>query len=191
MEDFEEMKLYWNQLAEKNSIDNETNKKILESIRKNRYESYLSKRMKETIIGMIVIVAIMIFLVLDRVHHFLANPFQIVTFTTMEIGALIAFILCFFEVLILQRLDFSAGVAIVKEKIRFYKKFCLFNLWLGYFMVIVGVAVLAYFEEWNNPPTIAIFVGIFVIIISGCFLYLNHRQEIKHIRRLEDFIDEE
>ena len=26
MEDFEEMKLYWNQLAEKNNVDSETNK---------------------------------------------------------------------------------------------------------------------------------------------------------------------
>ena len=54
MEDFEEMKLYWNQLAEKNNVDSETNKKILESIMSNRYKSLTGKMIKERVIGMMI-----------------------------------------------------------------------------------------------------------------------------------------
>ena len=64
MEDFEEMKLYWNQLAEKNNVDSETNKKMLESIMSNRYKSLTGKMIKERVICMIVAAVFMIFLLL-------------------------------------------------------------------------------------------------------------------------------
>ena len=191
MEDFEEMKLYWNQLAEKNNVDSETNKKILEAIRKNQYKSYVSTRIKECMISMILIVALMIFLLLDRKYHTSIKPFHIVTFTTIETAALLSFIGCFFEILILQKLDFSAGVTVLRERVRFYKKWWLFNYCFGYVMGIVIIAVLAYFENWNNPPTIAIYASIFVIIITGCFMYLNHKREVKQVKQLEEFIDDE
>ena len=66
MEDFEEMKQNWNLLAEKNSVDSETNKKILESIRENRYKSLKGKMLKEGKICLILIMAMMIFIPSNR-----------------------------------------------------------------------------------------------------------------------------
>ena len=100
MEDFEEMKLYWNQLAEKNNVNSEINKKILESIKKNRYESLTGKMKKERVIGLIFIVAVMIFIQLDKYHHILAAPpMNDISFCMVEGIGLFGFLMTFLEIL--------------------------------------------------------------------------------------------
>ena len=193
MEDFEEMKLYWNQLAEKNNVDNETNKKILEAIRTNRYRSLTGKMFKEGMIGLIVIMAIMIFLLLDRYHHILAaRPMHEVSFCVIEGLALLSFLGSFMEILYIDKFDFSMDVTKLRRKISNYKKYVVYSYRImPPVLITIVIGTMIYMGDIQLQYTEVKIRFLIVFPIIGCFIYLMYRHEMKHIKQLENFIDDE
>ena len=193
MEDFEEMKLYWNQLAEKNKVDNETNKKILEAIRTNRYRSLTGKMFKEGMIGLIVIMAIMIFLLLDRYHHILAaRPMHEVSFCVIEGLALLSFLGSFMEILYIDKFDFSMDVTKLRRKISNYKKYVVYSYRImPPVLITIFIGTMRYMGDIQLQYTEVKIRFLIVFPIIGCFIYLMYRHEMKHIKQLENFIDDE
>ena len=193
MEDFEEMKLYWNQLAEKNNVNSEINKKILESIRKNRYESLTGKMKKERVIGLIFIVAVMIFIQLDKYHHILAAPpMNDINFCMIEGIGLFGFLMTFLEILFFDKLDFSMDVTKLRRKISNYKKYVVYNYRI--FVPILSTILLGsmiYMGDIQLQYTAVKITFVVTILITLCILYLCYKTEMKRIKRLEEFTDDE
>lgn len=193
MEDFEEMKLYWNHLAEKNNVNSEINKKILESIKKNRYESLTGKMKKERVIGLIFIVAVMIFIQMDKYHHILAAPpMNDISFCLVEGIGLLGFLMTFLEILFFEKFDFSMNVTQLRRKISNYKKYVVYSYRI--FAPILSIILLGSMIYMGDIPLqytavkITFIVG---ILISFCILYLCYKTEMKRIKRLEEFTDDE
>ena len=193
MEDFEEMKLYWNQLAEKNNVDSETNKKILEAIRTNRHRSLTGSMIKERVIGLIAIVALMIFFLLDRYHHILsAPPMHDVSFCMTEGLMLFAFLGTFLEILYIDKFDFSMDVTNLKKKINNYKKYVVYSYRiLVPVIIIIFIGTMIYLGDIPFQYTAVKIRFLVVFPILGCFMYLGYIHEMKRIKRLEEFIDDE
>ena len=193
MEDFEEMKLYWNQLAEKNNVNSEINKKILESIKKNRYESLTGKMKKERVIGLIFIVAVMIFIQLDKYHHILAAPpMNDINFCMIEGIGLFGFLMTFLEILFFDKLDFSMDVTKLRGKISNYKKYVVYNYRI--FVPILSTILLGsmiYMGDIQLQYTAVKITFVVTILITLCILYLCYKTEMKRIKRLEEFTDDE
>ena len=193
MEDFEEMKLYWNQLAEKNNVNSEINKKILESIRKNRYESLTGKMKKERVIGLIFIVAVMIFIQLDKYHHILAAPpMNDINFCMIEGIGLLGFLMTFLEILFFDKLDFSMDVTKLKRKISNYRKYVVYSYRI--FVPILSTILLGsmiYMGDIQLQYTAVKITFVVTILITFCILYLCYKTEMKRIKRLEEFTDDE
>ena len=164
MEDFEEMKLYWNQLAEKNNVDSETNKKMLESIMSKRYKSLTGKMIKERVICMIVAVVFMIFLLLYQYRHILASgPFHEVTFCVMESLMTLVFFQTFWEILV----NYCIAIAIA--------------------ILLTGMMI--YLGDIKLQYTAAKVTALIVFPIGGCFMYLAYLHEKKRIKAFEEIID--
>ena len=193
MEDFEEMKQNWNLLAEKNSVDSETNKKILESIRENRYKSLKGKMLKEGKICLILIMAMMIFIPIDRCHHIVASrSMHELSFWVNEGLGLSAFIAVFGELLYVYKLDFSMTVTELRRKISNYKKYLVYSYCIlapVYLTIILGT--MTYTGDIQLQNTGAKIRLLFVILLIGCFSYPLYRHEIKNTKQLEKFIDDE
>ncbi|MBO4483452.1 MAG: hypothetical protein J5735_06490 [Prevotella sp.] len=193
MEDFEEMKLYWNQLAEKNNVNSEINKKILESIKKNRYESLTGKMKKERVIGLIFIVAVMIFIQLDKYHHILAAPpMNDINFCMIEGIGLFGFLMTFLEILFFDKLDFSMDVTKLRGKISNYKKYVVYSYRI--FVPILSTILLGsmiYMGDIQLQYTAVKITFVVTILITLCILYLCYKTEMKRIKRLEEFTDDE
>ena len=191
MEDFEEMKLYWNQLAEKNNVDSETNKKILEAIKNNRHKSLIDKMIKERVIGMIAVVALMIFFLLDRYHHIL-TPMHDVVFCMFEGLLLLSFLMTFWEILYIDKFDFSMDVTKLRRKISNYKKYVVYNYRiLVPIIIIILIGTMIYIGDIPFQYTEVKIRFLVVSPIAICLMYLAYMYEMKRIKRLEEFIDDE
>lgn len=191
MENFDEMKLYWQQLADKSGVDSETNRKILEAIRSNNYKSLKGKMIKERVRGLFVMVAMMIFL---AVYCASGKKFHVVTWTTMEILAFIAFIIEFLDIIFIDKMDFSESVTKRKEKLIQYKKWYRYSYYFGAIAVAVFVGVLLKYETWlyNPDATVRLLITTSIVLpIAGCILYLNHRHEMNNLKELEEIIDDD
>ena len=190
MEDFEEMKLYWNQLAEKNNVDSETNKKILESIMSNRYKSLTSKMIKERVICMIVDAVFMIFLLLYQYRHILASgPFHEVTFCVMESLMTLAFFQTFWEILVINKFDFSTDVTVLRKRINSYKRYTSISYCIATAIVILLIGMMIYLGDIKFQYTAAKVTALIVFPIGGCFMYLAYLHEKKRIKAFEEIID--
>jgi hypothetical protein len=190
MEDFEEMKLYWNQLAEKNNVDSETNKKILESIMSNRYKSLTGKMIKERVIGMIVAAVFMIFLLLNQYRHILASgPFHEVSFCFIESIMAIAFFLTFWEILVINKFDFSTDVTVLRKRINSYKRYTSISYCIATAIVILLIGMMIYLGDIKLQYTAAKVTALIVFPIGGCFIYLAYLHEKKRIKAFEEIID--
>lgn len=190
MEDFEEMKLYWNQLAEKNNVDSETNKKILESIMSNRYKSLTGKMIKERVICMIVAAVFMIFLLFYQYRHILASgPFHEVTFCVMESLMTIAFFGTFLETLVINKLDFSADITVLRKRINSYKRYTSINYCIAIAIAILLTGMMIYLGDIKLQYTAAKVTALIVFPICGCFIYLAYLHEKKRIKAFEEIID--
>ena len=190
MEDFEEMKLYWNQLAEKNNVDSETNKKILESIMSNRYKSLTGKMIKERVIGMIVAAVFMIFLLLNQYRHILASgPFHEVTFCVVESLMTLGFFLTFWEILVINKFDFSTDVIVLRKRINSYKRYTSISYCIATAIVILLTGMMIYLGDIKLQYTAAKVTALIVFPIGGCFMYLAYLLEKKRIKAFEEIID--
>lgn len=191
MENFDEMKLYWQQLADKSDVDNETNKKILEAIRSNNYKSLKGKMIKERVIGLFVAVAMMIFL---AVYCASGKKFHVVTWTTAEILVFIAFIVGFLDIIFVDKINFSESVTKLKEKLILYKKWYRYSYYLAAIAIAVFVGVLLKYETWlyNPDATMRILITTSIVLpIAGCIGYLNHRHDMNNLKELEEIIDDD
>lgn len=191
MENFDEMKLYWQQLADKSDVDNETNRKILEAIRSNNYKSLKGKMIKERVIGLFVAVAMMIFL---AVYCASGKKFHIVTWTTAEIMAFISFIIEFLDIIFIDKMDFSESVTKLKEKLVQYKKWYRYGYYFAAIAIAVFVGVLLKYETWlyNPDATMRILITTSIVLpIAGCIGYLNHRHDMNNLKELEEIIDDD
>ena len=190
MEDFEEMKLYWNQLAEKNNVDSETNKKILESIMSNRYKSLTGKMIKEKVIEMIVDAVFMIFLLLYQYRHILASgPFHEVTFCVMESLMTLVFFQTFWEILVINKFDFSTDVTVLRKRINSYKRYTSINYCIAIAIAILLTGMMIYLGDIKLQYTAAKVTALIVFPIGGCFMYLAYLHEKKRIKAFEEIID--
>ena len=190
MEDFEEMKLYWNQLAEKNNVDSETNKKILESIMSNRYKSLTGKMTKERVIVMIVAAVFMIFLLLNQYRHILASgPFHEVTFCVVESLMTLGFFLTFWEILVINKFDFSTDVTVLRKRINSYKRYTSISYCISTAMIIILTGMMIYLGDIKLQYTAAKVTALIVFPIGGCFMYLAYLLEKKRIKAFEEIID--
>lgn len=190
MEDFEEMKLYWNQLAEKNNVDSETNKKILESIMSNRYKSLTGKMIKEKVIEMIVDAVLMIFLLLYQYRHILASgPFHEVTFCVLESLLTLAFFQTFWEILVINKFDFSTDVTVLRKRINSYKRYTSINYCIAIAIGILLTGMMIYLGDIKLQYTAAKVTALIVFPIGGCFIYLAYLHEKKRIKAFEEIID--
>ena len=191
MEDFEEMKLYWNQLAEKNNVDSETNKKILEAIRTNRHRSLTGSMIKERVIGLIAIVALMIFFLLDRYHHIL-TPMHDVSFCVIEGLFLLSFLMTFWEILYIDKFDFSMDVTKLRRKISNYKKYVVYNYRILFpIIIIILIGTMIYIGDIPFQYTEVKIRFLVISPIAVCLMYLAYMHEMKRIKRLEEFTDDE
>ena len=190
MEDFEEMKLYWNQLAEKNNVDSETNKKMLESIMSKRYKSLTGKMIKERVICMIVAVVFMIFLLLYQYRHILASgPFHEVTFCVMESLMTLVFFQTFWEILVINKFDFSTDVTVLRKRINSYKRYTSISYCIATAIVILLIGMMIYLGDIKFQYTAAKVTALIVFPIGGCFIYLAYLHEKKRIKAFEEIID--
>ena len=190
MEDFEEMKLYWNQLAEKNNVDSETNKKILESIMSNRYKSLTGKMIKEKVIEMIVDAVFMIFLLLYQYRHILASgPFHEVTFGVVESLMTLAFFQTFWEILVINKFDFSTDVTVLRKRINSYKRYTSISYCIATAIVILSIGMMIYLGDIKLQYTAVKVTALIVFPIGGCFIYLSYLHEKKRIKAFEEIID--
>ena len=190
MEDFEEMKLYWNQLAEKNNVDSETNKKMLESIMSKRYKSLTGKMIKERVICMIVAVVFMIFLLLYQYRHILASgPFHEVTFCVLESLLTLAFFQTFWEILVINKFDFSTDVTVLRKRINSYKRYTSINYCIAIAIAILLTGMMIYLGDIKLQYTAAKVTALIVFPIGGCFIYLSYLHEKKRIKAFEEIID--
>ncbi len=190
MEDFEEMKLYWNQLAEKNNVDSETNKKILESIMSNRYKSLTGKMIKEKVIEMIVDAVFMIFLLLYQYRHILASgPFHEVTFCVVESLMTLAFFQTFWEILVINKFDFSTDVTVLRKRINSYKRYTSISYCIATAIVILSIGMMIYLGDIKLQYTAVKVTALIVFPIGGCFIYLSYLHEKKRIKAFEEIID--
>ena len=190
MEDFEEMKLYWNQLAEKNNVDSETNKKILESIMSNRYKSLTGKMIKEKVIGMIGDAVLMIFLLLNQYRHILASgPFHEVSFCFIESIMAIAFFGTFLETLVINKLDFSADITLLRKRINSYKRYNSICYCIAIAIGILLTGMMIYLGDIKLQYTAVKVTAMIVIPICGCFIHLAYLHEKKRIKAFEEIID--
>ena len=190
MEDFEEMKLYWNQLAEKNNVDSETNKKILESIMSNRYKSLTGKMIKERMIGMIVDAVFMIFLLLNQYRHILpSGPFHEVTFCVMESLMTLVFFQTFWEILVINKFDFSTDVTVLRKRINSYKRYTSISYCIATAIAILLIGMMIYLGDIKLQYTAVKVTGMIVIPIGGCFIHLAYLLEKKRIKAFEEIID--
>lgn len=190
MEDFEEMKLYWNQLAEKNNVDSETNKKILESIMSNRYKSLTGKMIKEKVIEMIVDAVFMFFLLLYQYRHILASgPFHEVTFCVVESLMTLAFFQTFWEILVINKFDFSTDVTVLRKRINSYKRYTSINYCIAIAIAILLTGMMIYLGDIKLQYTAAKVTALIVFPIGGCFIYLSYLHEKKRIKAFEEIID--
>jgi cell division protein FtsL len=190
MEDFEEMKLYWNQLAEKNNVDSETNKKILESIMSNRYKSLTGKMTKERVIVMIVAAVFMIFLLLNQYRHILASgPFHEVTFRVVESLMTLAFFQTFWEILVINKFDFSTDVTVLRKRINSYKRYTSISYCIATAIVILLIGMMIYLGDIKFQYTAAKVTALIVFPIGVCFMYLAYLHEKKRIKAFEEIID--
>ena len=190
MEDFEEMKLYWNQLAEKNNVDSETNKKMLESIMSKRYKSLTGKMIKERVIGMIVAAVFMIFLLLYQYRHILASgPFHEVTFCVMESLMTLVFFQTFWEILVINKFDFSTDVTVLRKRINSYKRYTSISYCIATAIVILLIGMMIYLGDIKFQYTAAKVTALIVFPIGGCFMYLAYLHEKKRIKAFEEIID--
>ena len=190
MEDFEEMKLYWNQLAEKNNVDSETNKKILESIMSNRYKSLTGKMIKEKVIEMIVDAVFMIFLLLYQYRHILASgPFHEVTFCVMESLMTLAFFQTFWEILVINKFDFSTDVTVLRKRINSYKRYTSISYCIATAIVILSIGMMIYLGDIKLQYTAVKVTALIVFPIGGCFIHLAYLHEKKRIKAFEEIID--
>lgn len=191
MENFDEMKLYWKQLDDKSDVGSETNKKILEAIRSNNYRSLKGKMKKERVIGLMALVAIMIFI---AIYNASGKKFHVVTWTSAEIIAFISFIVQFLDIIIIDKMDFSESVTKLKEKLRQYKKWYYYSYYLSAIMVAIYIGILLKYETWLYIPSaqsrILITAGI-SLVVAACITYLNHRHDMNALKELEEIIDEE
>ena len=190
MEDFEEMKLYWNQLAEKNNVDSETNKKILESIMSNRYKSLTGKMIKERVIGMIVAAVFMIFLLLNQYRHILASgPFHEVTFCVVESLMTLAFFQTFWEILVINKFDFTTNVTVLRKRINSYKRYNSISYCVGAAIAILLTGMMIYLGDIKFQYVEVKMRLLILIPIGGCFIYLAYLHEKKRIKAFEEIID--
>lgn len=190
MEDFEEMKLYWNQLAEKNNVDSETNKKILDSIMSNRYKSLTGKMIKERGIGMVVEAILMIFILLNQYRHILASgPMHEVSFYYAESLAVFAFFASFWEILVINKLDFSTDVTVLRKRINSYKRYNSISYCIGIATAILLIGMMIYLGDIKLQYTSVKVTAMIVIPIVGCFIYLAYLHEKKRIKAFEEIID--
>ena len=190
MEDFEEMKLYWNQLAEKNNVDSETNKKMLESIMSKRYKSLTGKMIKEKVIEMIVDAVLMIFLLLYQYRHILASgPFHEVTFCVMESLMTLVFFQTFWEILVINKFDFSTDVTVLRKRINSYKRYTSINYCIAIAIAILLTGMMIYLGDIKFQYTAAKVTALIVFPIGGCFIYLSYLHEKKRIKAFEEIID--
>lgn len=190
MEDFEEMKLYWNQLAEKNNVDSETNKKMLESIMSKRYKSLTGKMIKERVICMIVAAVFMIFLLLYQYRHILASgPFHEVTFCVMESLMTLVFFQTFWEILVINKFDFSTDVTVLRKRINSYKRYTSINYCIAIAIAILLTGMMIYLGDIKLQYTAAKVTALIVFPIGGCFMYLAYLLEKKRIKAFEEIID--
>lgn len=190
MEDFEEMKLYWNQLAEKNNVDSETNKKILESIMSNRYKSLTGKMIKERVICMIVAAVFIIFLLLYQYRHILASgPFHEVTFCVLESLMTLAFFQTFWEILVINKFDFSTDVTVLRKRINSYKRYTSINYCIAIAIAILLTGMMIYLGDIKFQYVEVKMRLLILIPIGGCFIYLAYLHEKKRIKAFEEIID--
>ena len=190
MEDFEEMKLYWNQLAEKNNVDSETNKKMLESIMSKRYKSLTGKMIKERVICMIVAAVFMIFLLLYQYRHILASgPFHEVTFCVMESLMTLVFFQTFWEILVINKFDFSTDVTVLRKRINSYKRYTSINYCIAIAIAILLTGMMIYLGDIKLQYTAAKVTALIVFPIGGCFMYLAYLLEKTRIKAFEEIID--
>ena len=190
MEDFEEMKLYWNQLAEKNNVDSETNKKILESIMSNRYKSLTGKMIKERVIVMIVAAVFMIFLLLNQYRHILASgPFHEVSFCVIESLMTLAFFQTFWEILVINKFDFSTDVTVLRKRINSYKRYTSISYCIATAIVIILIGMMIYLGDIKFQYVEVKMRLLILIPIGGCFIYLAYLLEKKRIKAFEEIID--
>ena len=190
MEDFEEMKLYWNQLAETNNVDSETNKKILESIMSNRYKSLTGKMIKERVIEMITDAVFMIFLLLNQYRHILASgPFHEVSFCVIESLMTLAFFQRFWEILVINKFDFSTDVTVLRKRINSYKRYTSISYCIATAIAILLVGMMIYLGDIKLQYTAAKVTALIVFPIGGCFIYLAYLHEKKRIKAFEEIID--
>lgn len=191
MENFDEMKLYWKQLDDKSDVGSETNKKILEAIRSNNYRSLKGEMKKERVIGLMALVAIMIFI---AIYNASGKKFHVVTWTSAEIFAFISFIVQFLDIIIIDKMDFSESVTKLKEKLRQYKKWYYYSYYLAAIMVAIYIGIFLKYETWLYIPSaqsrILITAGI-SLVVAACIIYLNHRHDMNALKELEEIIDEE
>ena len=184
------MKLYWNQLAEKNNVDSETNKKILESIMSNRYKSLTGKMIKEKVIEMIVDAVFMIFLLLYQYRHILASgPFHEVTFCVMESLMTLAFFQTFWEILVINKFDFSTDVTVLRKRINSYKRYTSISYCIATAIVILSIGMMIYLGDIKLQYTAVKVTALIVFPIGGCFIYLAYLHEKKRIKAFEEIID--
>lgn len=184
------MKLYWNQLAEKNNVDSETNKKILESIMSNRYKSLTGKMIKERVIEMITDAVFMIFLLLNQYRHILASgPFHEVSFCVIESLMTLAFFQRFWEILVINKFDFSTDVTVLRKRINSYKRYTSISYCIATAIAILLVGMMIYLGDIKLQYTAVKVTGMIVIPIGGCFIYLEYLHEKKRIKAFEEIID--
>lgn len=146
---------------------------------------------KERVIGLFVVVAMMIFL---AVYCASGKKFHVVTWTTAEILVFIAFIMQFLDIIFIEKMDFSESVTKLKEKLIQYKKWYRYSYYLAAIAIVVFIGVFLKYETWlyNPDATVRILITTSIVLpIAGCIFYLNHRHEMNNLKELEEIIDDD
>ena len=101
----------------------------------------------------------------------------------------IAFFQTFWEILVINKFDFSTDVTVLRKRINSYKRYTSISYCIAIAIAILLTGMMIYLGDIKLQYTAVKVTAMIVIPICGCFIYLAYLHEKKRIKAFEEIID--
>ncbi len=190
MDNFEELKLYWNKLNVNANIDEETNRRILETLKKKNYKSCVDSMINKSYLYIAILILVMFICLVDNNFHLIPHiEFHPISFVILEFLPFCGFVSESYKVIILSKIDYTDGPTVIKRRIESLKRHQKISTYCGVVLLILSLVAFSYLQGlFCNVTAMTTFVlGTIVICI---ITYLETLSENKRFKELEDGIDD-
>ena len=183
MNDLDEMKKIWNDLDQKINVTEQVHAKIVKNIETHQFKSVLDKIYSRRLHEMFFCI---LFFALVLPLYQVYRGFNIVVFIAEELVLFLTTIGLFFQLIFISKFDIQGETELLKQNVYRYKKAKRsFNI-ICYFMAIVLLILILYFE--CKFSLIVIFIVIIGLIL-GCIMNIVYsKREKKQEKWLDDII---